>query len=206
MAIATDYGIWGASILTIAILSYTWKETHFYRWAENTAIGVLGGFLLNSYTDSFLTLSIYPAAEGSLFGIITLILGATIFLSLIPRYEWMRRYGMAVVVGAGLGLSLPPMLYTQILKPISSSMTGVNLESLIYLVMTATGVFYYVFTREMKPGSPMGMMHSVGRYCLLIAFGATFGNFVLSRMSYLLQAIQFILYNWLGLGPAGATV
>lgn len=64
-------------------------------------------------------------------------------------------------------------------------------------VFTVVAVMSY-FLFSFKGGSkPAGWTMGYGRWALMIAFGAFFGNTVMTRMSYLLDRLMFLVDEWL---------
>ncbi|MGB7054763.1 MAG: hypothetical protein WBE28_05540, partial [bacterium] len=49
MNISTDPWVWIASILSLAILSFLYKENPFFRAAEHIFLGVANGYLVTFY-------------------------------------------------------------------------------------------------------------------------------------------------------------
>ena len=58
-----------------------------------------------------------------------------------------------------------------------------------------TTLVYFFFTLEKK--GVQGAVSKVGRYVMMIAFGAAFGNTVMARVSLFLGRMQFLLGDWL---------
>ncbi|MFO7652031.1 MAG: hypothetical protein R6X13_11910 [bacterium] len=67
---------------------------------------------------------------------------------------------------------------------------------LTVFVGAVTAVIYFFFSREHK-GALKGVS-STGIIFLMIGFGASFGYTVMARMSLLIDRLQFLLRDWLG--------
>ena len=59
------------------------------------------------------------------------------------------------------------------------------------------GLVYFFISLEHKGG--IKIIAKTGIFILMIGFGASFGLTVMGRVSLLIDRIQFLLGNWLGL-------
>ena len=64
-------------------------------------------------------------------------------------------------------------------------------------VITMVCVMSYFFFSFKKRGRAVVAASNVGRYLLMIGFGAFFGNTVMTRMSFLLDRLMFLIDDWL---------
>jgi hypothetical protein len=72
-----------------------------------------------------------------------------------------------------------------------------NLNNLIFFITLLTVMSYFFFSIEQKKPL-LGSSAKTGRWLLMIAFGAIFGNTVMARFSLLIDRMQFLLHDWLG--------
>ena len=153
---------------------------------------------------SFFSSSIFPEGgidkghDQHLTYLIPLGLGVMMLLSLIPRYSWMARWGIAYVVGMAAGLKAYGYLNSNVLGQIKG--TAVNLldfslpvfslsspsifNNIIIFVGTICGLLYFYFSKEHK--GLLGKASKIGIYFLMISFGASFGFAVMGRISLLI--------------------
>jgi hypothetical protein len=63
------------------------------------------------------------------------------------------------------------------------------------------GTSYFLFTRRYtRPlEGPLGILPRLGRWFLMIAFGASFGNASMGFLSMLIGRALFLVRDWLGL-------
>lgn len=68
-------------------------------------------------------------------------------------------------------------------------------------VFGSTGVTYFLMTTRYTKhlGGSVSIIPKVGRWFLMIAFGASFGNASMGFMSFLLGRVLFLVRDWLGL-------
>ena len=209
-------GVWVALFLMLAIYSYPlWKENPVYRFAEHTfvatalAIGIVVN--LTSLKNSAVT----PLLNGNLLYIIPIILGFAMYFLLIPKQRWVSRYPIAVLVGSSLGLGIAsnplPSIISQVISTINSPKAGTAIWAMFpasptgdwfSFIFVAVGcvcsITYFLLTYE-----HIGVVKPVtiaGRYFIMLALGAYFGNTVLFRFSMLAERGQYIL-KVLGLVP-----
>jgi len=153
---------------------------------------------------SFFSSSIFPEGgidkghDQHLTYLIPLALGVMMLLSLIPRFSWMARWGIAYVVGMAAGLKAYGYLNSNVLGQIKG--TAVNLldfslpvfslsspsifNNIIIFVGTICGLLYFYFSKEHK--GLLGKASKIGIYFLMISFGASFGFAVMGRISLLI--------------------
>ena len=153
---------------------------------------------------SFFSNSIFPEGgidkghDQHLTYLIPLALGVMMLLSLIPRFSWMARWGIAYVVGMAAGLKAYGYLNSNVLGQIKG--TAVNLldfslpvfslsspsifNNIIIFVGTICGLLYFYFSKEHK--GLLGKASKIGIYFLMISFGASFGFAVMGRISLLI--------------------
>ena len=153
---------------------------------------------------SFFSISIFPEGgidkghDQHLTYLIPLALGVMMLLSLIPRFSWMARWGIAYVVGMAAGLKAYGYLNSNVLGQIKG--TAVNLldfslpifslsspsifNNIIIFVGTICGLLYFYFSKEHK--GLLGKASKIGIYFLMISFGASFGFAVMGRISLLI--------------------
>ena len=60
-----------------------------------------------------------------------------------------------------------------------------------------TALSHFIFTVEGVHKGAMGWMPKIGRWMMLLAFGASFGNTVMSRFGMYQGRIIFLLREWL---------
>lgn len=65
-----------------------------------------------------------------------------------------------------------------------------NLNNIVIIVCAITPMVYFLFSAKNRISIQIGR---IGRYAMMVAFGATFANVGLTRLSYLMGAILNIL-------------
>ncbi|MBC8377349.1 MAG: hypothetical protein H8E26_15020 [FCB group bacterium] len=128
--------------------------------------------------------------------IIPFVLGVMMLLSVVSKWSWFARLGIAYTVGMAAGLRAYAFLNSNVLgqlKGSAVSFVGLDwfsltdasiINNIIILIGTITGLLYFYFSKEHKGN--FGKVTRVGIYFLMISFGASFGFAVMGRISLLI--------------------
>ena len=206
MGTGTIIGTWLAGFLTLAILSFLYKDNPFYKLAEHLYVGVSAGYWL-IYVAFF---DVYPMLwqgfqnETGLERWILLVPGAlgVIMLSRwFPRIAWLSRWPIAFTVGMGAGLGITANIQGYVVPQIGATLlpvTGWNLVSLnnvILVVGVVTTLLYFYFSKPHK--GVLGWTAKIGIVFIMISFGASFGYTLMARLSLLIGRLDFLLADLL---------
>jgi hypothetical protein len=209
-------GVWVALFLMLAIYSYPlYKENPVYRFAEHLFVAAALAIGIVVSLTSLRNTAITPLLAGNYLLIIPIILGFCMYFLLIPKQRWVSRYPIAILVGSSLGLGLAsnplPSIVTQIISTVTAPKAGTAIWAMFpgsptgdwfSFVFVAIGLMcsmtYFLLTYEHT--GPVKPVTIAGRYFIMLALGAYFGNTVLFRFSMLAERGQYIL-KVLGLVP-----
>jgi len=193
-----DIGTLIAVFLTLCIFSFLYRDNPFYKFAEHLLVGISVGYVLViALNTTVMPKLINPVfKEGKIAYIIPGILGGFMLLRFFPRYVWLSRISMALIMGAGAGVAIPATLQAKIFAQMQASMSAfASLNGIIIFVGIATTLAYFFFSKEHRGW--FGATAKVGTWFLMIFFGATFGYTVMSRISLLIGRMQFLLGDFL---------
>ncbi len=189
-----------AAGMTLALFSYLWRENRAYRIAEHLYIGVAAGYGFVYSMDAIRRIVEKPLSEGRYEWYIPIILGLLFLFYFSRKYFWVYRYPMAITVGAGIGVSLVYMLKTRFIEQIRYTIvplvTGdpmTTFNNIVLVFGVATALSYFFASAEHK--GVLGVSARIGRYVLMIAFGASFGVTVMARISLLIGRLQFLFFT-----------
>jgi hypothetical protein len=199
--ISTDPSVWIAAFFTITIMSYAFRYNPLFKFAERTFIAAVIGHSVVMGIDSLRQFGFNKIAQGSLLYIIPILMGLTLFTRYHPKYHWVSRYGMAALVGIGLGITLRATPKSDIVLQLVKAITlGSNPAMGILVAVTVfTVILYFTFTIKKVNEKPFTYLPTLGKYLMLVAFGAAFGNTVTTRMTLLVGRLLFLLRDFLGL-------
>lgn len=210
MAISTDVGVWISAILTILVYTYFIRNRQniAFRFAQSTVIGAaLGYTVVLVMAKNIDSLAISKISGGNWIPIIPLLIGLAAYARLYPRYSYLARIPVALVVAVGLGLgaraSLDAEIFTQVIATAGLTFMGVDpfteFSNIVFVVAVVAAVSYFFFTLKQKVMGRISPARTFGLYILMVYFGARFGSTILTRIGWLMGRLQFLLYTWLGL-------
>ncbi len=201
---STSFDVWVAAALTLAMFSLTlYKENPIYRVGEHAFIGIGIGHTLVTAIDVIRKSAVNPIIQnGELRLIIPLVFGALFFLRYSEKYAHLSRMSTGIIVGTGAGLGLAGAVKAQFLDQIKATFLPFNsIDNIILIVGFLTGVSYFLmttrYTRHLEGN--FSIIPKVGRWFLMIAFGASFGNASMGFLSFLIGRVLFLVRDWLGL-------
>ena len=206
MHLSGDLGIWVASLFSLAIFSFLYRDNPVYKFAEHLLVGVSAGYYLVQYFFSAAYKKFYvPVFDNHEYALIVGgVLGIMMFSRLARRTEWISKYPVAFYVAAWAGYVIPSYMQVRVLQqarstmfnPLTMSVPEI-ISAVVLLVGVTTTLIYFYFSAEHKGG--LRAISRIGITFLMIGFGATFGYNVMGRVSLLIGRFQFLFTDWLGL-------
>ncbi len=213
-------GVWVGAILTLLVFSYLFGDTPLFRFAQAVFVGVTIGYATTVAVDLvllrllFLPLAQDFAGEAPVL-IWPLLLGIMLLLKLRPSWAALGNVPIGFLFGVGGALAIGGALSGALLPQLGATLVSFspwqNADTLINNLILAVGTigaflsFRFVTGGE-RPAARMldalarGWGH-VGRWFVLIAFGAIFAGTAVSRISILVGRIYYLLHNWLQVVP-----
>jgi len=215
----THIAIWIGAISTLAVLSYLAGDNPVYRLFQQAALGISVGMgVIISWQQVLSPMWWKPiqaavSGTGELQGawwLLALIPGSLWYFQLSKKYFWVSTLISGLFVGVAAGQAFKGQILI-ILPQIGASMKPLNpfaadggftwlvffecLSNLVLLVGTFTTLLYFFFS--VKTDSPwLATPIRVGRITIMVALGAMFGSTVMTRMSYLLERIEYLTTWW----------
>jgi len=187
--------------LIIMMASFVFKENVFYRVCERTFVAlaitfrVSAGIILiqNYFAD------ILKQGGPALLSLIWAPLGVMIlFQATKGRYFYLSRLPIAIFMGSQMGLILRGRIHTSILQSIIGIIKPFTPENMLFIVMSLTAIFYFTYSFEHK--GPLKIISDAGLISVMIYMGSIFGTLTIKRLSYLGNAINWILTALRNLG------
>lgn len=131
-----DPWIWIEAIMTLAILSYLYRDNPVYKAAEYLFVGIASGFYLSVYFQNVLVPNLFvPVWRGvsasfgpgtpavpDLVRITSLVLSVFMFMRLSPRGAWLSRWPLGALVGAYSGLAVIGLAQGDLIPQIDSNL------------------------------------------------------------------------------------
>ena len=199
---STSPQVWLAAFLTLAMFSLAvYKENPVYRVAEHAFIGIGAGHAIVTGIQSIQTSGWDPLVKNGEFALlIPMLFGLMLFTKYVKPVSYLAR-----AHGCYCRDRRRPRLEAQSRRSFEQiSATFLPLNSFNNIVVVAgfiVGTSYFLFTRRYtRPlEGPLGILPRLGRWFLMIAFGASFGNASMGFLSMLIGRALFLVRDWLGL-------
>lgn len=196
--------VWAGALSTFAIYSFLWKENRFFRAFQNLYVGLAAGYSLVVAFNNVKRQAWGPlTGKGEYALLVPMVLGLLLFTRLSRRYSWVARYPMAFLMGIGAALSMKA-IESDFVRQIQASIItwsgkglGGTFNNLVLSLGTAFALVYFFFT--FKPNKVTEATGRLGRWVLMLCFGAAFGSAVQGRLSLVISQMQFLLRDWLHL-------
>jgi len=200
--VSRDLGIWLGVLCTFACYSFLYKENIFFRLAEHLFVGLGAGYAIVMGYNSIKNLAWTPLTQkGDYLQLVPITLGILLFARFLPgSYKWLARIPMSFLVGMGVALSARGAIMAELVNQIRATIIPLNSINNAIIVLGTIGVLSYFFFANSFVKIP-GLKHSsmIGRFIMMAAFGAAFGNGVSGRISLLISRLQFVFTDWIHL-------
>jgi len=187
------------AFFTLSIFSFLYKDNPFYQMSEQLLVGIsLGYGLVLTYERVFITYVWQPIVLKQQFILIVpAILGAFYLFRFTRKLSWLSRYPIAfsmMYVGASVALAM----HSYILVQMRQAMVPIETLNLFLILIGTIAVLLYFFFSKAHSGT-YGKFVNVGKWYMMIGFGASFGLTVMARISLLIGRIQFLVNDVMGL-------
>lgn len=205
------FQIWLSAALVIWIWSFVYKDNYLYRLAEHIFLGAAAGYSIGISLESLNKTALIPLAKApttNMHLIIPIILGLLFFFKYSRRYYWIARYGVGVSLAVGTALAFRAAPMANIIKQVNAVMLPLwtpdpvkTLNNWIHVVITLCALVYFLFTiaPRMVVGRPTttyrvyDAVMKVGIYGMMVAFGATLANTIMTRLAFFISMnIQYL--------------
>ena len=225
------FGIWMAAFLTIAVLSFLWRDNPLYKLAESVVVGVSAGYVMATAVWSSLIDQVFgklapeltreylspglAAGDRDWWALVPLALGMLLLCRLSSRLSWVGMFPLAFVVGVFSGWRFVQYVESDLVAqlatmfdplyvpgPTVAATVGGTLCAVLVLVGVLSVLAYFFFSLEHT--GAVGGAARVGVWYLMITFGASFGFSVMGRIALLAARLEFLFDDWLWLiDPSG---
>jgi len=204
------YILWATAIATLGIYTILYRENPISRLFEHIFVGLSAGYLVASTWTLNLEGKWWRpmVTERHWYWIFAPIVGLLFYFIYSRRLVWLARLVMGLFFGTAAGYLFreffpiySPQLYA-CFKPLrpGAGLGWAVLNNWLFVIIVLTVMTYFFFSipHEGRIGRPLGRSSLLGRWFLMIAFGAMFGNTVMARMSLFIGRVRFLLTDWLG--------
>lgn len=210
------FGIWIAAILTLMVYSYLFADNPLYRLAQHLFVGSSVGYAAVVVFHNVLRPRLFePLRQDAVTNwpyFVPLVLGLLLLAKGKKTIGWLGNTSLGFLFGIGAALAIGGALLGSFLPQIQASWVSLSpataggLEAAVDNLCIAVGTigtlayFYFTTGSRRRPANRLIQLSAVvGKWVILISFGAMFGNRIMSYVSLLIERIQFLLGDWLGL-------
>jgi len=205
--------IWIGALVTLALYSILYKENPVYRVAEHAFLGLAAGYGLYAAWAFVLYPKWYQPIrnDGVWLWAMALVPGVMYYTIYSKRLNWMSRMVMVTMMGFEAGLIFRTWAGTY-MRQISDSFRPLfqpgfrppflYWDNLIFVVALVSVMTYFFFSFEQKSRA-VQRTAGLGRWLMMIAFGAMFGSTVMARLSLFIGRLWYLFAEWLHLIPKG---
>jgi len=191
-------GVWFAALITLSLYSFVYGDNPAYRTAEHIYVGLAGGYGMVMQIYNY----ILPKLKGDMIGagkwwlVFPFIIGLTMYARYFKNIAWLARICIGFEVGVGAGIVLSRDFKAFYLTQLTATFVPLNnINNILFVAAVVCTLCYFFFT--VKHTGPVGGAARLGRWVMMVAFGAAFGNTVMARVSLFLGRVQFLLQDWL---------
>jgi hypothetical protein len=219
---SSDLSTWIAVLLTLAIFSFLYKDNPLFKLAEHIFAGVASAYIFCTQWHNVVKPNLIepmvreqtPATERLLL-IFPLFFCVCMLTKVSRKWGWISRWALAFIIGFYAGTNIPHYVQTSVIQQVESTWerpvietdpeAGLQVEASIKNTIFLLGVisvlffFYFSLPHTGRGGRILGRVSSLGRYFMMVAFGATFASAVMGRVSVLIGSLNLLLKDWLGL-------
>jgi len=204
-------GTWVAAISTLSVYSYLYKENALFRAVEYILVGLTTAHLTVMGYQNVYDVAINPVMTGTkVLMIVPIILGLLLYTRWSKHYSWVSRIPVSFMLTVAAAVTITGNIDANFMRQVRATMVPIkNLDTLVVVVGTITTLMYFFFmkirggSRAEGNGGPLAAVIAggaeLGRWVMMIAFGATFGSGVMSRIGLFIGRVQFLFGDWLKL-------
>ncbi|MEE9443437.1 MAG: hypothetical protein V3V99_12300 [candidate division Zixibacteria bacterium] len=179
-SLASAFWVTFAAFLTLAVMSFLYKDNPFYKFAEHLYVGVSAAYWMCLGFWTTLVGNLFPRVSETLSNwfevpyagfhphyLIPPALGIILLMRLSPKGGWISRWALAFIVGTTAGLNLPRFLRSDFISQISSTFMP------LFVQWQGFGHFFSNLSLSAS-GQLVGMLSNlvifVGVFCGIIYF------------------------------------
>ena len=198
-------GTWIAALLTLACLSFLYKDNPFFRFAESLFAGVSLGYYVGITLNQTLMPNLWEPMRQN-FGqnwdlLVPGLLGVILYMRYLPKFGWVSRYALAIYVTYYIGVDFTRRLHGEVLPQLGRAILPLShfdsrtLVSAIFMLGVGSVLIYFFFSREQGPVTKR--IARAGIWFLMISYGAAFGFTVMGRVALLIGRLNFLILQWI---------
>ena len=206
-------GIYVYALFALSAYSFTYRDNIFFKFAEHTYLALAVGYTGALAYGYVRRTAIDPIITGKdLLPIIPVIIGILFVFFFSKKFFYLYRFPIAIVTGAGIGLAMSGTVSAQFMQQITATVQlplwvvspnlgfqpvdTVNNWLIVLMVLGTLAYFFFSIPPESALGKSASKLGVVGKWAMMIAFGAAFGNTVMTRMNLFIGVFNNLLRDY----------
>ncbi|MDZ4122231.1 MAG: hypothetical protein U1C33_07395 [Candidatus Cloacimonadaceae bacterium] len=187
------------AFFTLCIFSFLYKDNPLYQMSEQLLVGIsLAYGVVIVFNRIFVPYVYQPIVlKHNFMLILPAILGTLYLFRFSRKLSWLSRYPIAFSMMA-VGAGVPMGIHAGILVQMRQAMVPIETFNLFLIFFGTIAVLLYFFFSKAHTGT-YGKLVNVGKWYMMIGFGASFGLTVMARISLLIGRIQFLVNDVFGI-------
>ena len=202
----TGIEVWIAALLTLACLTFLYKDNPFFRFAESLFAGISLGYFIGITLNQTLVPNLFVPLTHD-FGqnwdlLVPGLLGFILYVRYIPKIGWFSRFALAIYVAYYIGVEFTRKIHGEVLPQLAQvivPLTHFDFHTVCYSFVSVVGVLsvlvYFFFSKEQDAVTKR--VARLGIWFLMISFGAAFGFTVMGRVALLIARLNFLILDWI---------
>ena len=180
------------AFFTLCIFSFLYKDNPFYQMSEQLLVGIsLGYSVVLTYERAFIPFFVQPIfLKHQWILIIPSIIGIFYLFRFSRKFSWLSRYPIAFSM-MGVGASVPLAMHNSILVQMRQAMVPIENINLLLIFIGTIAVLLYFFFSKAHTGA-YGKFVDIGKWYMMVGFGASFGLTVMASKALHIRRIQFL--------------
>jgi putative Ca2+/H+ antiporter (TMEM165/GDT1 family) len=186
------------------MFSLIYGDNVVYQFCEQALVGFTAAHLIVYGYSNIVNTAVKPlVSKGVWLWIVPIAGGLALFCQFFKGVSWVSRLPLAFMVGGAAGVSVQRAIESEFMKQFvaTATMDWKTPASAIYILCVLLTLSYFVVSLGEKSqlGKGLAKLGNVGQHIMMVAFGASLGVTVASRISFLIGRMQFLLGTWLGI-------
>lgn len=218
-------GVWGAALLTLMVYSYLVADNPLYRLAEHLLVGTAVGYAFvvayHSVLRAQLVDPLIRDPRGNWPLVVPAVLGLLLLTKARTNIAWLGNVTVAYLMAVGSALAIGGALVGTIIPQVHATLVSLSpgqlggglpgleraLNNAILVLGTVSALMAFYFSAPGQRligrvwGQFVGGWARLGRWGIMMTFGAIFASTAVSRITLLISRVHFLLADWLQLIP-----